>query len=141
MKGKFTSCEYDKIIQHSPSISHSSKVLKQPPRPSAICLSASSLRPPHQLPLHWPAGHIGLYHRALAPKQASDPWTKARIKDLEDRNRKRRKYGARGIFERKGPGIAFKSSFQMFDVHGLQPSEAGVGSQPTWESLFLPDGG
>ena len=50
------------------------------------------------------------------PKQVSDPGTKARIKDLEDRNRKRRKYGARGIFERKGPGIAFKSSFQMFDV-------------------------
>lgn len=75
------------------------------------------------------------------PKQVSDPGTKARIKDLEDRNRKRRKYGARGIFERKGPGIAFKSSFQMFDVHGLQPSEAGVGSQPTCESLFLPDGG
>ena len=74
------------------------------------------------------------------PKQVADPGTKAKIKDPEDRDRKRRKYGARGIFERKWPGIAFESSFQMCDVLGLQQSEAGGGSQPTCESLFLPEG-
>ena len=131
-----------KIIQHSLSISHSSKAPKQPPRPSAICLSASSLRPPHQLPLpSLPSGHIGLYRGAFAPRQVADPGAKVRIKDLGGRNRKIRKHGARGIFERKWPGVAFNWSFQMFDVHGLQPSEAGGGSQPICESLFLPDGG